>query len=168
MPRAAVTANSALASLGRYWRDSRPRHCSRADIPAWRPQKSHYCIIGSDNGLSPGRRQAIIWTNARILVIRTLGTNFSEILSKIHTFSFKKMCLKMSSGKWRSFCLGLNVFIYYLEPSNYLGRAFGWWWYHNKHHGTCPHKQSIILWIWRWHLYFGSRPCFSLWWSVKQ
>ena len=32
MPRAAVTANS-------YWRDSRPRHCSRADIPAWRPQK---------------------------------------------------------------------------------------------------------------------------------
>ena len=45
MPRAAVTANSALASLGRYWRDSRPRHCSRADIPAWRPQKSHYCII---------------------------------------------------------------------------------------------------------------------------
>ena len=24
--------------------DSRPRHCSRADIPAWRPQKSHYCI----------------------------------------------------------------------------------------------------------------------------
>ena len=33
-----------IASLGRYWRDSRPRHCSRADIPAWRPKKSHYCI----------------------------------------------------------------------------------------------------------------------------
>ena len=45
MPRAAVTANSALALLGRYWRDSRPRHCSRADIPAWGPKKSHYCII---------------------------------------------------------------------------------------------------------------------------
>ena len=66
-------------------------------------------IIGSDNGLSPGRRQAIIWTNAGILFIRTLGTNFSEILSEIHTFSFKKMHLKMSSGKWRPFCLGLNV-----------------------------------------------------------
>ena len=26
-------------------------------------------IIGSDNGLSPGRRQAIIWTNAGILLI---------------------------------------------------------------------------------------------------
>ena len=66
-------------------------------------------IIGSNNGLSPGRRQAIIWTNAAILLIRPLGTNFSEILIEIHTFSFKKMHLKMSSGKWRPFCLGLNV-----------------------------------------------------------
>ena len=52
-------------------------------------------IIGSDNGLSPGRRQAIIWTNAGLFLIRTLGTDFSEILSEIHTFSFKKMHLKM-------------------------------------------------------------------------
>ena len=36
--------------------------------------------IGSDNGLSPGRRQAIILTNAGILLIRTFRTNFSEIL----------------------------------------------------------------------------------------
>ena len=66
-------------------------------------------IIGSDNGLSPVRRQAIIWTNAGILLIGPLGTNFSEILSRIHSFSFKKMHLKMSSAKWRVFCLGLNV-----------------------------------------------------------
>ena len=64
--------------------------------------------IASDNGLSPGQRQAIIWTNAGILLIGPLGTNFSEILSEIHTFSFKKMRLKMS-GKWRPFCLCLNV-----------------------------------------------------------
>ena len=70
---------------------------------------SNKTIIGSDNGLSPGRRQAIIWTNAGILLIRTLRTNFSETLSEIHKFSFKKMHLKMSSGKWRPFCLGLNV-----------------------------------------------------------
>ena len=75
---------------------------------------THICvselpIIGSDNGLSPGQRQAIIWTNAGILLFRTLGTNFSEILSEIHTFSFKKMHLKMSSAKWRTFCLGINV-----------------------------------------------------------
>ena len=36
-------------------------------------------VIGSDNGLSPGRRQAIIWTNDGILLIKPLGTNFSEI-----------------------------------------------------------------------------------------
>ena len=76
----------------------------------------HICIgkltiIGSDNGLSPERRQAIIWTNARILLIGPLGTNFREILIKIITFSFKKMCLKVSSAKWCPFCLGLNVLI---------------------------------------------------------
>ena len=66
-------------------------------------------IIGPDNGLSPGRRQAIIWTDAGILLIGPWGTNFSEILIGIQTFSFKKMHLKMSSAKWRPFCLGLNV-----------------------------------------------------------
>ena len=69
--------------------------------------------IGSDNGLSPGRRQAIIWTNAGILLIGPLGTNFSEILIKVFTFSFKKMHVKMSSGKWRPFCLGLNVLTWF-------------------------------------------------------
>ena len=44
---------------------------------------SNLTIIGSDNGLSPGRRQAIIWTNAGILLIGPLGTNFSEILIQI-------------------------------------------------------------------------------------
>ena len=77
---------------------------------------THICdsklsIIGSDNGLSPDRRQSIIWTNAGILLIRTLRTKFDEILIKIHTFSFKNIHLKMSSGKWRSFCHGLNVLI---------------------------------------------------------
>ena len=75
---------------------------------------THICvskltIIGSDNGLSPDRRQAIIWTNAGILSIGPLGTNFSEILIEILTFSFKKMSLKVSSAKRRPFCLGLNV-----------------------------------------------------------
>ena len=52
---------------------------------------SELTIIGSDIGLAPGRRQAIIWTNARVLVIGPLGRNFREIITKIHTFSFKKM-----------------------------------------------------------------------------
>ena len=69
---------------------------------------SKLAITGSDNGLSPGRRQAIIRTNAGILLIGPLGTNFSEILIGIQTFSFKKLHMKMSSAKWRLFCLGLN------------------------------------------------------------
>ena len=77
---------------------------------------THICvgnlaIIDSDNVLSPGRRQAIIWTNAGILLIGPLGTNFSEISIEILIFSFKKMRLKVSSAKWRPFCLGLNVLI---------------------------------------------------------
>ena len=52
--------------------------------------------IASDNGLSPDRRQAIIWTNAAILSIRHKGTYFSEILFKIQMFSFKKMHLEIS------------------------------------------------------------------------
>ena len=60
---------------------------------------SKLTIIGSDNGLSPGWRQAIIWTNAGILLIGPLGTNFSEILIEIYTFSLKRNHLKVSSGK---------------------------------------------------------------------
>ena len=66
---------------------------------------SNLAIIGSDNGLSPGRCQAIVWTNAGILLIGPLETNFSEILNVIYIFPFKKI----SSGKWRPFCLGHNV-----------------------------------------------------------
>ena len=76
-------------------------------------------IIGSDNGLSPGRRQAIIWTNAGRLITGPLGTNFSEILIEIYTFSFKNTHLKISSGKWRAFCLGLNGLIK-VKPQNHL------------------------------------------------
>ena len=74
-----------------------------------RSRDSKLTIVGSDNGLSPGRRQTIIWTSERILSIRTFRTHFSEIVSEIHTFSFKKTHFKMSSGKWWPSCLGLNV-----------------------------------------------------------
>ena len=79
-------------------------------------------IIGSDNGLSPDRRQAIIWTNAGLLLIGPLGTNFSEILIEILTFSFKKMRLKVSSAKRRPFCPGLNVLIvhHYLSREHFI------------------------------------------------
>ena len=59
----------------------------------------HICIgkltiTCSDNGLLPSRHQDTIWTNYGILLIRTLGTNFCEILIEIHTFSFSKYIWK--------------------------------------------------------------------------
>ena len=60
----------------------------------------NWISIGSDNGLAPNRRQAIIWTNAGLLSIGPFGTNFSEILIKIQNFSFTKIRLKISSAKW--------------------------------------------------------------------
>ena len=52
-----------------------------------------------------------------ILSIGILGTNFSENWCEIHTFSFKKMHLRMSSAKWQQFCLGLNVFYTHCVPA---------------------------------------------------
>ena len=51
-------------------------------------------IIGSDNGLSPDRRQAIIWTNAGILSIGPLPTNFSETLIEFLHFHSRKCVWK--------------------------------------------------------------------------
>ena len=57
---------------------------TRSALTHW-GRVTHICvskltIIGSDNGLAPGRRQTIIWTTDGILLIGPLGTNFSEIL----------------------------------------------------------------------------------------
>ena len=92
---------------------------------------THICVgklttTGSDYGLSPGRRQTIIWTNAGILLIGPLGTNFSEILIGVQAFSFKKMELKMSSAIWRPFCPGL-------DELTVVCRAAGQWqWLHRE------------------------------------
>ena len=65
----------------------------------------HICIgkltiLGSDNGLSPGRRQAILWTNAEVFLVGLSGKNFSEILIKIQTFllknTFENVCEMVS------------------------------------------------------------------------
>ena len=62
---------------------------------------SKLTIIGSENG-------SIIWTNDGSLSIGPLWTNFNGIFIKIHTFSFKKLHLKLSSGIWQTFCVGLK------------------------------------------------------------
>ena len=86
-------------------------------------------IIGSDNGMSLAQHQAIIWTNAGILLIGSLGTKFSEILIEMQTFSLKKTHLKMS-GKRRPFCLGLNalseIWHHIAISLHYHIRQWGW------------------------------------------
>ena len=96
-------------------------------------------IIGSDNGLSPGRRQAFTWSNVGILLIGPLGTNFSGMLFEIHTFSFKKIHLKVSSGKWRPFCLGLNV------SNQHYSRKKGWH-YGRETHICVSIYVSVVNW----------------------
>ena len=95
--------------------------------------------IGSDNSLSPDRHQAIIWTNIGILLIGPLGTNFSEILIEIYTFSFKKMHLKMSSGKWWPFCLSFNMLIH--DPYEKMNSVIM-----KKPSGYGPPDQSWLSW----------------------
>ena len=74
----------------------------------------HICVskltsIGSDTGLLPGRCQAIVWTNAGILLIEPWGSTFRGILIESETFPFKKTGWQVLSAKWRPCCLSLNV-----------------------------------------------------------
>ena len=109
---------------------------------------THICvgnltIIGSDNGLSPGRRQAIIWTNAGILLIGPLGTNFSENRNRnlyifIQENAFENVVWKMASILFRPLWVKRisTVFpIVLLYSINYehiivrsLDKYNNWWW----------------------------------------
>ena len=64
----------------------------------------NWVSIGSDDCLAPIRHQAIFSTNAGLLSVGPLGTNFSKILIKIQDFSFTEMHLNIASVKWWPFC----------------------------------------------------------------
>ena len=77
-------------------------------------------IIGSNNGLSPVRCQAIIWTNAGILLIEPLGTNWSIFIDEN---AFQNVICEMASILSRPQCV--NVIL--AKPplkyvSNYLSQ----------------------------------------------
>ena len=120
---------------------------------------------GSDNVLSPIRRQAIIWTNAGILLIGPLGTKSSEMLFEIHTFSFKKVHLKVLFSKWRSFCPGVDE-LTRIELGTYLYGCF--YQYHcvellgdvlsAKHNFVNFLRINCIV-----NLYFNGYSCGFLW-----
>ena len=90
-----------------------PYSCPNLRLTHW-GRVTHICvneltIIGSDNGLLPDRRQAIVSNNAGFLLIGPLGTNFIEISIGIQTFSLKKCTWTCSLRNGVHFFLGLNV-----------------------------------------------------------
>ena len=89
-------------------------------------------IIGSDNGLSPSRRQAIIWTNTDILSIGPLGTNFCEILIGIfiQENAFENIVWKMAAISSRPQC---------------VYRDLKWWYVFSMFY----HKHSLHIIVWR-------------------
>ena len=92
----------------------------------------HICIskqtnIGSDNGLVPCRRQAIIWTIGGILLIQTSGTNFSGTLSKIHKFSFGNVVCEMAANLAQPQCVDSHKNL--KENMDYfLNQQCAFWW----------------------------------------
>ena len=118
---------------------------------------THICVgnlttIGSANGLSPGRRQDITWTNDGILSIAPLGTNFSEVLIGISRFVFMKMRLKVSSAKWRPFCLGPNVLTPPPSPDTHPQKADKC----NYSHVHYRYLDNLFSWIyWTYHEWYS-------------
>ena len=68
-------------------------------------------IIGSDNGLTPVERQARYLYQCWLIVNRATGNKFQWNLNSNITIFIKKMNMKLTSAKWRPFCVGLNVSI---------------------------------------------------------
>ena len=99
------------------------------DIIAVAPIEAEWCIyasvrltnIDSDNGLAPTRRQAIM--SDPELPHCQLDPNFNYFFFAVQKFSLKKFQLKISSAKWRPFCLGLNVLTTHRPNSH---RAIKW------------------------------------------
>ena len=101
------------------------------------------------------------------MLIGPLGTNFSEILIGIKTFSFKKMPLKMSSAKWRPFCLGLNVLMFVVVNFDALAQAsdirierrqvvFRCWMQDSNPRSQTPIRQQTECLLTNWLSYRGS------------
>ena len=125
-----------------------------------RSRVTHICvskltIIGSDSGLLLVRRRAIIWTNAGILFIGSLGINFSEIFIESICFiqhyafedvvrklaevlsrpEFVKVCLIRDNFIWPVVMLHSISYSSYFEPSANL-----------------PNNKNIFMW-----------PCNTCW-----
>ena len=100
-------------------------------------RRTHICVskmalIGSDNGLPPGRRQAIIWTNAGIYSIHTVGTNSSEIASSyifVQENAPENIICEMGDIVSRPHCVNAHNYVCIESGSSML-----WWILKSKNH----------------------------------
>ena len=60
----------------------------------------NFTIIESKNGLSPGSRQAFIWSSVGILLIGSIGVKFCEILIETLNITIQNNALNVLSVKW--------------------------------------------------------------------
>ena len=123
---------------------------------------SKFSILGSDNGLSPGRRQTIIWTNAGLLLIGPLGTNFNEIVIKIQENAFEMVVWKMAA----IWSIGLNVLnkiwptkLRKMRTFHALGERdsvkdhFALWNIKSEFEPRCGYFKDPTLWIYRTYVF---------------
>ena len=149
-----------------------PVRCQVITLTHW-GRVTHKCvskltIIGSDNGLSPGQHQAIIWTNAGILLIWTLGTNFSEILSNFMHFHTKKciwLCRLRNVGHFVSTSMCYPTLTYcwldrkehismkfYLKFESYHSRKCIW---------KCIHMEMLTILVRRQYIVYMQHVWFN-------
>ena len=108
---------------------------------------THICVtelttIGSDNGLSPGRRQAIIWINAGLLSVGPLGTNFGEVWIEILPFSFKKIHSKMCSAKMAAILSRMGAGMSWMMSGS---KPMVMWWHKNTFHVTDHCERNLTV-----------------------
>ena len=143
---------------------------------------THICvskqpIIASDNGLSPGRRQATVGTNAGILY-SNLRNKFQWNLKRNSIiFIKKKMCFKVSSAEWRPFCLHVHqcVNVRVSTRRRVFGEvngSFAWLVYICQLHSTqiyskLPRQSSYFVWQWITEVYFPAYLIPGIWYHSK-
>ena len=121
---------------------------------------SNLTIINSDNGLTPGRQQAIIWINAGWNIINwTLGIKLQWNLNRsLCTFlpvnAYENVVGKMGAILPRPLCVSHLTLTSYLsgpkilqDPhvSRYRYKSFSLQWRHNEHDGISNHRRLDYL-----------------------
>ena len=119
---------------------------------------THKCVtkslnlppLVSGNGLSPGRRQTIIWANAGIVLIGTLKTNLSEIFNQnwyifIQENAFENIVWKMAAILSRPQCIKKNVQASMCRSQLLLVWEYSLQWRHNERDGVSNHQPHDCL-----------------------